>query len=66
MCSRPRISLREVCKSALQLTLNWLGGAEDVADVLCRVGGVGGVDDQDDVGFAGVAFEDLILIMASG
>jgi hypothetical protein len=42
------------------------GGAEDVAEVLCRVGGVGGVDDQDDVGFAGVAFEDLILIMASG
>ena len=33
--------------------------AEDVAEVLGRVGGVGGVDDQDDVGFAGVAFEDL-------
>lgn len=35
------------------------GSAEDVAEVLGRVGGVGGVHDQDDVGFAGVAFEDL-------
>lgn len=34
-------------------------GAEDEAEVLRRVVLVGGVDDQDDIGFAGVAFEDL-------
>ena len=35
------------------------GSAKEVAKVLGRVGGVGGVHDQDHVGFAGMAFEDL-------
>ncbi|TXT19208.1 MAG: hypothetical protein FD138_4371, partial [Planctomycetota bacterium] len=35
------------------------GGAQDKSEVLRRVVLIGGVHDQDDVGFSGVIFEDL-------